>query len=146
MGFLSALENFRKQFQQSNTMNFRTAVIAALLFTSYGDALRLPPSHSLHERRNLTPPQWTKSSKAPRDISLPMRIQIFGQNAELGHDHLMDISDPTSPNFGKHWTPKQIHDFLSPAPETVASVREWLNSSGIQDHSMKSPQVRFGLR
>lgn len=57
----------------------------------------------------------------------------------------MDISDPTSPNFGKHWTSQQIHEIFSPTPEAVASVREWLNSSGIPNHrhEIAPSSIRF---
>jgi len=30
------------------------------------------------------------------------------QNIHKGHDFLMDVSDPTSPNYGNHWTPEQV--------------------------------------
>ena len=63
-----------------------------------------------------------------------MRIVIEPRNIERGHKYLMDISDPTSPNFGKHWTPKKVHDVFAPAQETVQAVREWLSLSGIATH------------
>ena len=42
-------------------------------------------------------------------------------------------SEPHSKNFGKHWTPEQIHDAFAPKDETVSSVTEWLKDSGIHD-------------
>jgi tripeptidyl-peptidase-1 len=49
----------------------------------------------------------------------------------------MDISDPTSEKFGKHWTPEQVHEFFSPSEDTVQEVREWLSSYGIDKHRHK---------
>ena len=39
----------------------------------------------------------------------------------------MDVSDPRSPNFGKHWTPEQVYDFFSPDPDTINEVEDWLS-------------------
>ena len=43
----------------------------------------------------------------------------------------MDVSDPQSPNFGKHWSMEEISRMFSPSVETVDAVRDWLSQSGI---------------
>lgn len=114
-------------------MHFFNLLNAVLLISS-SDAASIRDGHVLHERRHITPSPWVKRSQAPRDVILPVRIAIESRNIERGHEFLMDISDPTSPNFGKHWTPKKVHDTFAPAQETVQAVREWLSSSGIAAH------------
>lgn len=116
-----------------------TALIASVV-TAATTINNSPSSKSLalHEKRSVAPASsWSKRSQAPRDSMLPIRITIKPQNVEAGHDILMDISNPSSANFGKHWTAKQVHDFFSPSKESVQSVREWLESNGIRNHRHK---------
>lgn len=46
-------------------------------------------------------------------------------------------SNPSSDNYGKHWTPEQILDHFRPHEDTISSVKKWLISSGISGHSIK---------
>jgi tripeptidyl-peptidase-1 len=103
------------------------------LFSLCFSGLAAPSSHHFvrHEKRDSTPHKLIRRGSAPLDTKLPIRFSLKHRNAHLGHDHLMDISDPRSPNFGKHWTAKQVEDFFSPSRESVKSVLDWLNSSGI---------------
>ena len=106
---------------------------SASIWLLFGAALSAstPSSFVLHEKRDSAPSAWVKRSRAPLDTDMPVRLGIAQRNRELGHDYLMDVSDPNSPNFGKHWTPQQIADTFSPTEETLDAVREWLTQSGI---------------
>ncbi|KKY25269.1 putative protease s8 tripeptidyl peptidase [Phaeomoniella chlamydospora] len=42
-------------------------------------------------------------------------------------------ADPTSPNYGRHWTAEQVHDMFSPSEDTIQVVREWLVAAGVRD-------------
>jgi len=37
--------------------------------------------------------------------AIPLSISLTQRNLEKGHDFLMDVSDPTTPNHEQHWTP-----------------------------------------
>lgn len=52
----------------------------------------------------------------------------------------MDVSHPESPNFGKHWSAKQVAETFAPSDEAVASVLEWLAESGITGDRVKQSQ------
>lgn len=110
---------------------FLGKIAVAVLLLGAGNAIKLPTTLSIHEKRSFVPSEWIKRSKTTRSTILPMRIQIAHRNAALGHDHLMAVSDPASNDFGKHWTPEQIHDFFSPTANTVAKIQQWLAASGI---------------
>lgn len=43
----------------------------------------------------------------------------------------MDVSHPESPNYGKHWTAKDVHNMFAPAEDAVRSVMNWLKEHGI---------------
>ncbi|CAF9905503.1 MAG: hypothetical protein GOMPHAMPRED_003229 [Gomphillus americanus] len=108
-------------------------LLSILLLAGTAFSSALPNKLVLHERRAFEPviTQWTKRSLAPQDAILPVRIALTQRNPQEGHNHLMDISDPRSSNFGKHWTRQQVEEFFSPSSNTITVVREWLYSSGI---------------
>ncbi|KAL5089120.1 hypothetical protein Trisim1_005975 [Trichoderma cf. simile WF8] len=92
----------------------------------------VPSTHRLHERH---PPRtanhWTKRERLSRKTVLPMRIGLKQRNIDAGHARLMDISNPRSPNYGKHMTVEEVTDFFAPAQSSVDAVIDWLVSAGI---------------
>jgi len=90
-----------------------------------------PTRHVVHEERSIIPAGWEKQDRIPQDIVLPVRIGLTQSNLDRAYDILADISDADSPNYGNHWTDKQIADFFAPSTETIRNVRTWLSSSGI---------------
>jgi tripeptidyl-peptidase-1 len=118
------------------------------LFLLCCSGLAAPASHQFvhHEKRDSTPHKLINRGYAPLDTKLPIRFSLKQRNADLGHDHLMDISNPKSPNFGKHWTAKQVEDFFSPSKESVESVLDWLNSSGINPNRYRVANGRGSVQ
>lgn len=91
-----------------------------------------PNNLVVHEKRDVVPAhQWSKKSVAPHDLVFPVRLAISPRNVELGHEMLMNIASPNSPNLGQHWTPENVRDFFSPTRSTVSIIKTWLTSSGI---------------
>ncbi|CAE7195937.1 hypothetical protein P3342_009989 [Pyrenophora teres f. teres] len=116
---------------------------AWLVFALNGLAISKPLStHTIHERRDALPAAWTKHSRAPRDAVMPVRIGLKQRNLEHGDRFLHDISDPDSPNFGKHWTAQQVANMFTPHPETSDATLEWLHSSGIDRTRVKHSHGR----
>ena len=76
----------------------------------------------------------------PSDKVLPMRIALTQGNLHQGYDHLMDVSHPESPNYGRHWTAKQVAETFAPAQESVDAVSEWLRNSGIAADRIRRSQ------
>lgn len=110
---------------------------SSLLITSLALAASvaaLPAStHVVHERRSNTA-SWTKLSEVQLDqrINLPVRIGLTQSNLDSGYDLLLDVADPKSKNYGKHWTHTQIAEKFAPKPETIEAVGKWLTESGIE--------------
>lgn len=52
----------------------------------------------------------------------------------------MDVSHPDSPNFGKHWSAKQVAETFAPSKEAVESVLQWLAESGITGDRVRQSQ------
>ena len=71
-------------------------------------------THVVHERRSHAPNGWTKRSQLHRNAILPMRIGLKQSNIDRGYEYLDDVSHPSSPNYGKHWTAKQVAETFAP--------------------------------
>jgi subtilase family serine protease len=48
--------------------------------------------------------------------------------------YLMQVSDPSSPIYGKYLTMEEVHAFTSPSPKSVNAVLSWLRSEGINGY------------
>ncbi|KAB2570965.1 Aorsin [Lasiodiplodia theobromae] len=90
-----------------------------------------PSNHRLHEKRNGHPHEWTKRSRAHGQKILPIRIGLQQRNLHLADEFLIDVSDPASPNFGKHWSAEKIANTFAPSREATDTVTNWLLDSGI---------------
>jgi tripeptidyl-peptidase-1 len=87
--------------------------------------------HVLHQQRTESE-HWFKRDVLHPHVRLPMRIGLFGDNMDMGHDLLMDISNPDSKNYGKYYSAEDIHDLFAPPKHSVDAVRGWLEKSGIE--------------
>ena len=96
--------------------------------------------HVVHEKREHTPLGWWKHQKAPSYLHIPVRIGLKQNNLDLGHDALMDIANPASENYGKHWTVKEVAETFAPSQESVDEVTSWLAASGISGSRVKQSQ------
>jgi tripeptidyl-peptidase-1 len=87
----------------------------------------------IHERRAAAPVGWVKSHKVDAEDIIPLRIGIKQQNLHMLEDLLMGVAHPSSPKYGKHWTPEQVVDFFAPGESALYSIRTWLSTSGITE-------------
>lgn len=85
----------------------------------------------LHERRRSLPPGWSLHRRADPDITLPLSIVLVQSNIDKLEDYLLEIADPESPNYGKHWTPAQVRDTFRPSKESVDVIHSWLADDGV---------------
>ena len=70
--------------------------------------------HQVHEQRH---PQtrWQKISRASPEQIVPVSIGLTQQNLDRGEQWLYEVSDPSSPKYGKHWSAQDIADAFSPS-------------------------------
>jgi tripeptidyl-peptidase-1 len=92
----------------------------------------VPSTHMEHERHQPhLARRWAKREKVPSSAMIPMRIGLTQFNQDAGHDRLMEISDKTSSNYGKHMTAEEVIEFFAPPASTVNAVIDWIAASGI---------------
>ncbi|KAJ7057622.1 subtilisin-like protein [Mycena amicta] len=110
--------------------------IAGLGFAS-ADPSSVSFHHVLHEQRDAAhlarkfPP--TRRLAHTSTTTIPLRIALTQQNISSLSEHLLAVSDPTSPTYGQHWSPEQVASTFAPAEESEDAVREWLAEAGITE-------------
>lgn len=111
-------------------------ISSGLLWTATAIAIAVPQNHVVHEESAVLSSRWVKRDRVQPHSKLPVRIGLAQSNLDKAHDHLMDISDPASPNYGKHWTAQEVIDAFRPTQQTEHTVRQWLVDAGIQESSI----------
>ncbi|KAI0749771.1 subtilisin-like protein [Daedaleopsis nitida] len=119
------------------SFNFLLPLLSAVATVS-GTAL---PPHSrrvLHERRDTVPHGWALHRRADPDTVLPLNIALRQSNLDKLDAYLLDVADPESPNYGKHWTAAQVAQTFRPSKESMQTVHAWLLEEG-----MDASRLRF---
>jgi len=95
-------------------LSLASAALASPLFT-----------HVLHEKRHRANDlEWTKVTRLTPELRIPVGIALTQTNLDKGHDWLMEVSDPRSVNYGKHWTPEELIDAFKPRSDTLHYLAE----------------------
>lgn len=81
-------------------------------FVALAAAAPFSSSYVVHEKRETQLGKWSKRDiKLNSDAVIPMSIGLKQRNLEHGYDFLMDVSHPSSPNYGKHWSMDKVCGF-----------------------------------
>lgn len=97
-------------------------------------------THVLHEKRDTLPFGWERHEKLPSHEVLPMRIGLTQSNLDKAEEFLMEVSHPSSPKYGQHWSSKQVAETFAPSRESFDAVLMWLKSSGISPERISRSQ------
>lgn len=101
----------------------------------------------VHEKRDV-PLQGLKGrQRIEQHALLPMRIGLRqNQHAEVNAENwLMSVSDPLSPDYGRHWSQDEVIEAFKPSQETVDKVTAWLHSHGIFDFTHTDNKMWFAF-
>jgi len=82
--------------------------------------------------------QWAATERASLDTQLKMTIAIKQRNLDKLERTLMAVSDPQSGNYGQHLTHEEIQQLVTPRPDSISMVVEWLTDHGITSWSSSS--------
>lgn len=79
------------------------------------------------------PEGWVldEQSVPPADHVINLKIGLKQHKMDELIGKLYDVSDPTSPNYGKHLSKEEVDVLTAPHPDTVTVVEDWLASHGI---------------
>ncbi|KAG0647548.1 Aorsin [Hyphodiscus hymeniophilus] len=113
-------------------------MLLSLLITSsilgIGFAAPNPAAHVVHEKRG-TAANLLRRRVEP-DALIPVRVGLKQSNLDSGYERLMEVSHPSSPNYGKHLSAEEVHSIFAPAEDAVNIVKDWLIQSGIDVESI----------
>lgn len=72
-------------------------------------SIAIPETHAVHEKRDAVSRQkWIKRDRIEPHVKLPMRVGLKQNNLEKGHQWLMEVSHPDSPQYGQHWSQDKV--------------------------------------
>ncbi|KAM3484104.1 hypothetical protein MY8738_002543 [Beauveria namnaoensis] len=104
-------------------------------------ALAAPASKMVvHETRGASHAGYTKGAAVETNTRVPVRIALKQRNLDNAMDLLLKVSDPNSPDYGKHYTEDQVVSTFAPEAGTVDAVKSWLVANGISADSIKHSQ------
>ena len=81
--------------------------------------------------------EWTEESV------VTFRMGLKQSNLEHAYDYLMNVSHPSSPHYGRLWTPEEVRETFAPSKDSVDAVNTWLESAGIEDVVYRKGWVSF---
>ncbi|OAA56776.1 Peptidase S8/S53, subtilisin/kexin/sedolisin [Cordyceps fumosorosea ARSEF 2679] len=108
---------------------FLSAFCAAALGIPLGD-------HVQHEKREAHPLLRKSTVKVDGGAIIPARIALKQRNLEHGMKLLLGVSDPSSPNYGKHYTSEEVTELFAPDDASIDKVTQWLKDAGINNVSV----------
>ncbi|KAI0787619.1 subtilisin-like protein [Fomes fomentarius] len=93
----------------------------------------------LHHARRDVPHGWSLHRRAEPDSPLPLKFALTQSNLHNLDAYLLDVADPHSPNYGKHWTPAKVAQTFRPSHESVDIVHSWL----VDDAGIDARRIRL---
>ena len=87
----------------------------------------------IHEERGEPLRKVVSRQRIESTAMLPMRIglQQNSEALERAESWLMAVSDPDSPDYGRHWRQEDVVEAFKASDENVRTVEEWLASHGV---------------
>ncbi|KAF2416441.1 tripeptidyl-peptidase-like protein [Tothia fuscella] len=89
------------------------------------------------ESLRTVPQGWHSIGIPDANEKMQFRIALKSPNQALFEQTLMDISNPTSANYGKHMKKAELKRMLRPASTATSAVIIWLKVSGINDADIR---------
>jgi hypothetical protein len=110
------------KFRSTVNMLWSLLITSSLFASSLAAPAASPVTHVVHEKRSIAADLLRR--RVEPDALIPFRVGLQQSNLESGHDRLMDVSDPSSPNYGKHLSAEEVHSIFSPAEESIKAVKD----------------------
>lgn len=104
-----------------------------LTLSAFVDAA--PSKHCAHKvKESIVPPSsWTKQAPAPPNAIIELRIALPQPNFSELERHLYEVSNPYHDRYGQHLSKEEVDSLITPHPDSVNLVNEWLASHGLSD-------------
>jgi tripeptidyl-peptidase-1 len=84
------------------------------------------------------PSEWTRLSRALPTQQLDLHFLLRQRNLPELEAALFAVSDPSSAEYGQHWTLEEVNDLVAPSEQHVSQVLQWLRSHGVSSRAVAS--------
>lgn len=116
----------------------KLSALITLAFVSLASAK--DASSFILKERVAEPTEWIKRGPAPDSHMLRLNFGLKQRGLEELESKLLDVSTPSSQNYGKYLSQSEADQFLQPAQQAIPSVRRWLADHGVEeDLAKRSP-------
>uniref|UniRef100_A0A3Q2ZWT5 Tripeptidyl-peptidase 1 n=1 Tax=Kryptolebias marmoratus TaxID=37003 RepID=A0A3Q2ZWT5_KRYMA len=95
--------------------------------------LTLPRRCAAAQMPDMIPEDWTHVGRVDPSEELELTFALKQQNIQLLEETLRRVSDPDSPQYGKHLSLEEVASLVRPSELTQKVVRSWLQSHGVSD-------------
>ncbi|KAI0327739.1 subtilisin-like protein [Cubamyces sp. BRFM 1775] len=112
----------------STSWFFGLALVPFVLAGSSSYTVRSP---QYHEARTSIPSGFASLGPASPDQTLKLRFALSQTDPEGLIKALYDVSDPSSPNYGKHLSKAETEQYVAPKPASLGKVNTWLREHNI---------------
>lgn len=110
---------------------------AALFVAAHAASPALSPLIRHRSLREI-PRGWSLHRRAEPDARVFLRFALTQSNLDKLDDYLLEIADPESPNYGRHWSPEKVMKTFRPSQDSVDTVHSWLvNDAGIHPQRIR---------
>ncbi|KAI0713828.1 family S53 protease [Earliella scabrosa] len=90
----------------------------------------------LHESRVSIPDGFSLRGAAEPESTIKLRLALVQSNFPELERRLMDVSTPSSANYGKHLSKAEVQQLVAPRQESVDAVNAWLAENDISAKTM----------
>ncbi|XP_015234694.1 PREDICTED: tripeptidyl-peptidase 1 [Cyprinodon variegatus] len=116
-------------------MNNILILFITLLFSSLGFSGFLE-----YDQDVLLSPDWTHAGRVDPSEQLELTFALKQQNIDLLEETLRRVSDPDSPQYGKHLNLQEVASLVRPSELTQKVVHGWLQAHGVSNCRTVSTQ------
>ena len=111
-------------------MAMRSSILVAFVWIVSALAIPTAPASPRVRRviREAVPRGWSLHRRADPDALLPLKFALVQSNLLHLESYLLDIADPESPNYGKHWSISRVAKTFRASPQSVDVVHSWLSN------------------
>ncbi|RDX41878.1 family S53 protease [Lentinus brumalis] len=97
-------------------------------------------SVGVHGRQTTVVPRskFVPLRPASSTLSIQLTLALPPTDVDGLHAALYDVSDPKSPNYGKHLSKSEVEAFVAPKPDSVKAVTDWLTQHSVHPEVVSS--------
>ncbi|XP_007561222.1 tripeptidyl-peptidase 1 [Poecilia formosa] len=86
-----------------------------------------------YDQNVILPQDWTQAGRVDPSEQLELTFALKQQNVDLLEETLRRVSDPDSPQYGKHLSLQEVSSLVRPSALTQKVVHRWLQTHGISN-------------